>query len=168
MKKILIFLCISVLFLFPISSSAASVDVGTINSGALTYFEGVIDKLETGEQYFIYRSGDYSATMLHGHQLKLSGSVISGSKVNQIVYNTRGQNTGNNQYTPTIDISTLDTVEVNTSRTSIVYSSLGSWATLGNQKSNDTLSYILWSVIFIVFIIVIFKFFKNRRSYISL
>lgn len=168
MNKILVVLLILVSFILPFSASAASVDSGTINSSALNYFEGIIDKLDPEEQYFIYRSGDYSATMLHGYELTLSGSVVSGSNVTQIVYNSRGIADGSYNYTPTIDYSTLESIQVSTDRTSIAYSSLGSWSTLGDQKQTDLLTYILWIVLLVLFVIIIFKFFRYRKGYISL
>lgn len=168
MNKILVVLLILVSFTLSFSASAASVDSGTINASALNYFEGIIEKLDPEEQYFIYRSGDYSATMLHGYELTLSGSVVSGSNVTQIVYNSRGIADGSYNYTPTIDYSTVDSIQVSTDRTSIAYSSLGSWATLGDQKQTDLLTYILWIVLLVLFVIIIFKFFRYRKGYISL
>ena len=167
-KKSLVFILILSSFLMCTLSSAASVDSGTIPSAALTYFEGMIDKLQTGEHYFIYKSGDNVAVMLHSHSLKLTNGMVSGTNVNQIVYNSRGQNNGTNQYSPTIDFSILDSIQIDTDRTSIVYSSLGSWATLGDQKQFDLLTFILWTVIIILFVIIIFKFFRYRKGYISL
>lgn len=169
MKKYIVFLLVlSLAIAVPCVSSAASVDPGTIPSAAQTYFEGIIDNLDTGEEYFVYKSGDYSAVMIHGYDLTYSGSIVTGNNVTQIIYNTRGSTTGNYNYNPTINFSTVSSVQIDTDQTSICYSSLGSWATLGNQKSNDTLTYILWVLVLILFVIIIFKFFRNRRSYISL
>ncbi len=168
MKSFIVFLLILSFTLVPCVASAASVDAGTIPSQAETYFEGIIDNLDTGEDYFIYKSGDYSAVMLHGYDLTYSGSVVTGKNVTQIIFNTRGVSNGNYNYNPTINFSTVSSVQIDTDQTSICYSSLGSWATLGDQKTNDTLTYILWTLVLILFVIIIFKFFRNRRSYISL
>ena len=152
MKKLLsvfiiLILCFSV---FSFSCSAASVSLGTIPSAALDYFEGVIDKLEPGEQYFIYKSGDYTSVMLYGYGLNLNGSVLSGTNVTQLIYNTRGYNQGSGyNYSPTFNSDVVSSIQIDTDKTSIVYSSLGTWPTLGNQKSNDLLTYILWSVVLI-------------------
>lgn len=151
------------------SASAASVSSGTIPSAALDYFEGLIDKLEPGEDYFVYKSGDYTSVMIYGYGLKLDGSVLSATDVTQLTYNTRGVSAGSGyNYNPTFTSVVVSSVQINTDQTSIVYSSLGDWSTLGSQKSNDILTYILWTVLLIFFIVIIFKFFRNRRSYISL
>lgn len=170
-KSILILLTFFVITSTLFSSvSAASVSTGTIPSAALDYFEGIIDKLEPGEDYFVYKSSDYTSVMIYGYGLKLDGSVLSATDVTQLTYNTRGASSGTSgyNYNPTFTSAEVSFVQINTDQTSIVYSSLGNWSSLGNQKSNDILTYILWSVLLIFFIVIIFKFFRNRRSYISL
>lgn len=166
MKKIFIISICLLLFLFPLSAAADTVDQGTISSAAVNYFEGVVNKLPAGYDYFIYKSGDYTATMIYSSDLTLTDSVVSGTDVTQLIYNSRSQS-DNYNYIPSFTESHLESIAIVTDYYSIAYSSLGSWSALG-QTSNNTLTYILYSVILILLIFVVFKLIRNRRHYINL
>lgn len=163
---VLIF-CVAVLMsCFTLSISADTPDDGTVNSTALNYFTGVVNKLPANSDYVIYRSGDYTSVMVYGFDFELDGSVVSADDCTMLVYNQRGSGSGNS-YTPTFTSSALASFQLSTSSSSIVYSSLGSWPAVGDT-SKDNLTYILWSVIFLILIFVVYKHFRNRRHYINL
>ncbi len=169
MKRVLIFLCFTAVLmsLFTLNVFADTVDEGTVNSAALNYFTGVVNKLPANSHYVIYRTGDYTTSMVYGFDLVLSGSNISSaSSCTQLIYNTRGAGS-TTSYTPTLSTSELSSFQLSTSDTSIIYSSLGSWSTVGDT-SKDTFSYILWSIVFLIFIYIVFKHFRYRRYYINL
>lgn len=170
MKRIFIIICcfIVLMSVVTVSCSAATPDSGTINSAALTYFTGVVNKLPENCDYVIYRSGDYSANMVYGYNFELSGSSISAGDCIELVYDARGSSSGSSyNYEPTISWSELSGYVLNTSSTSIIYSSLGSWASVGDT-SKDNISYILWTIIIFLFLFIVYKTIRNRRHYINL
>lgn len=168
-KYILISLCVVVLMsCFVITSFAASPEDGTPNSTALSYFTGVVDKLPANTDYVIYKSGDYTTNMVYG-ELILDSDTFTSSNCTQLVYDQRGKayGTGYNQYYPTYIETSLSGFQLSVTSSSILYSNLGNYSTIGdNQK--DTFTYILWSVIILIFLFVAYKHFRNRRQYINL
>lgn len=169
MKRIFILIsCVAVLMsVVTLSVFADSPDSGTVNSAALSYFTGVVNKLPQNSDYVIYRSGDYSATMIYGFNFNYNNNRLSSSdECIQLVYDSRGMgSTG--YYFPTINQSTKTGFSLDVDSSSIIYSSLGSWSSVGDT-SKDNISYILWSVVFLIFMFVIYKHFRNRRHYINL
>lgn len=142
-------------------------DEGTINSAALSYFTGVVNKLPSNCNYVIYRSGSYAATMVFGYDLVLSdSSFVCDTACTRLIYNSRGSGSGYD-YIPTITESTIGNFNLTTSDTSILYSSLGSFASVGDSNK-DTFTYILWSIVLLILLFVFLKFFRNRRHYINL
>lgn len=169
MKRILIIIgCLTVLMsVLNVSCSAETPDEGTVNSSALNYFTGIVNKLPQNCDYVIYRSGDNEATMYYGYGLKLEGNyIVSSEACKVVIYNSRGLVSGAS-YTPTIDIYDTSSCNISTTNTSIVYSSLGSWASVGDTN-RDNVSYILWTLIFLVFLFIVYKTIRNRRHYINL
>lgn len=168
MKKLLIFLCcVALMHALVLPASADSVDSGTINSTALSYLTGVVNKLPANSDYVIYRSGDYTTTLIHGYNFNLEDNRISsdGDCVS-IVYNQRGSGTGSS-YVPTVDSSEFSGFYLNVNNTSIIYSSVGSWPSVVDSNKNNV-EYILWTVVLIVLLFIVFKFHRNRRHYINL
>lgn len=167
MKKIFFILLVVVLM----SSLALPVfgdtpDEGTLNSAALTYFTGVVNKLPANCDYVIYRSGDYMACLVYSYDMTLSAKTFSASSCTRIVYNSRGSgSTGS--YSPTISSSDISNFTLTTSDNHILYSSLGFYASVGDT-SKDTFTYILWSIVVLVLLFISFKFFRNRRYYINI
>lgn len=159
-------ICIILFAFFALPCSAASVSTGTINSTALNYFEGVVKKLPAGTDYILYKSGDYTTDLVYSSDLQLSDNTVSGTDLTCLRYNTRSYTSGNN-YTSTYTEYHYQTFDLTTDDFSICYSSLGNWSDI-SDNSNTTLNYILYAVIFILFIIVAFKFIRHRRSYIDL
>ena len=104
--------------------------------------------------------------MIYSSDLTLTDSVVSGTDVTQLIYNSRSQS-DNYNYIPSFTESHLESIAIVTDYYSIAYSSLGSWSALG-QTSNNILTYILYSVILILLIFVVFKLIRNRRHYINL
>lgn len=51
---------------------------GTISDTYLDYFEGIVQKLDFGTHYVIWRSGSYSYTLAYGAQIELNGSTFTG------------------------------------------------------------------------------------------
>lgn len=150
---------------FVLTVSAETVESGTVSSTALNYFTGIVNKLPTNSDYVIYRTGDYTSAMVYGFDFNLTGNVISASDCTKVVYDTRsGYGTS---YVPTVTTSELSTFSLTTSSSSIIYSSVGSWASVGDNK-RDTVDYILWSLVFLIMLFCIFKFVRYRRSYINL
>ena len=167
MRKFIVFLCCVVwmgVLVLPVS--ADSPDNGTVNSTALTYFTGVVNKLPENCDYVIYRSGDNTTNLVFGSNFKLNNNTITSSKCTQMIYNQRGMGSGT-QYVPTISKSELNSFNLSTSDSSIIYSSLGSWSSVGDTN-RDNISYILWSVVLLVLLFIVFKFHRNRRHYINL
>ncbi len=169
MKRFLMFLCCAAVLMSCVTLTvfADTVDEGTINSAALNYFTGVVNKLPANSHYVIYRTGDYTTAMVYGFDLELSGSAIrSSSDCTKLIYNSRGAGS-TTSYTPTLSSSELTSFQLSTSDTSIIYSSLGSWASVGDS-SKDIFTYILWSIVFLILIFIVYKHFRNRRHYIDL
>lgn len=52
---------------------------GTIADTYLNYFRGIVQKLSWDEHYVVYRSGQYSYTLVYGNEVALSGSRFIGS-----------------------------------------------------------------------------------------
>ncbi len=172
MKKLFIILLVTLLMctFICVTVSAETADEGTISSTVLDYFEGVIDKLPSNSDYVAYKVSDYVYYLVTGYNASLSDDgVFTFGECTVHVYNSRAVGSGSNNYTYTPSFSSFvsESMSVNVPDTSIIYSNLGNYSSLGST-SNDTLSYILWAVIFIAFIIIIVKFRRNRRSYVSL
>lgn len=168
MKRFLVFLsCILLLMsCFTLSIFAETPDEGTLNSTALNYFTGVVNKLPANSDYVIYRVDDYSSAMVYGFNLKLNNSTITADECTMLLYNQRGSGSGT-QYTPTLTEAELSSFQLTTKNTSIIYSSLGSWASVGDASKDNT-NYILWVLIMLVLLFVVYKHFRNRRHYIDL
>lgn len=166
-KRISIILTVILLLIFSILPCSAVTTVnGTVNSTALNYFEGVVEKLPLGTEYIIFKSGDYTTDMVYSTDLSLNGSIVSGTNVTNLQYNTRAFVSGNSYTTQLIeDVYQSYTLETNSF--SICYSSLGNWSAVG-ESTTPILTYILYTVVFGVLLLVAFKFFRNRRSYINL
>lgn len=52
---------------------------GTISDTYLSYFRGIVQKLNWKEHYVVYRSGQYSYTMVYGEEVALDGSRFTGT-----------------------------------------------------------------------------------------
>lgn len=169
MKRIYLFLfCFFVLMsCFLLTAAAESPDSGTVSSSPLNYFTGIVNKLPANSDYVIYRSGDYSTTLVYGFDFSFSDSAIkSPGECTQLIYNTRGFGSGTS-YTPTLTTNTYSSFTLSYDDTSFIYSNLGHFPSVGDT-SKDNLSYILWSVVFLIFLLVLFKFLRNRRHYINI
>ena len=168
MKKILIFLCLLLCIGSTVLTvSADTPDEGTPNSAGLTYLTGVVNKLPPNCNYVIYRSDDYSVKIVYSSELTLNGSqFVCSGPCTSLTYNSRGSGSGTS-YTPTVTLNSLQSFSLTTSNNHILYSSLGSYSSVGDT-SKDTFTYILWSIVFLVLIFIVFKFFRNRRHYINL
>lgn len=168
MRKFIIFIlcCVFLMSCIVISTCAAEPEDGTLNSTALNYFTGVVDKLPANTDYVIYKSGDYTTSLIYG-ELNLDSNVFSAGDCVQLVYNQRGKQYGNNQYYPTFTETSLSGFQLSVTSSSILYSNLGNYSALG-ETQKDTFTYILWSVIFLILLFVVYKHFRNRRQYINL
>lgn len=167
MKKIIFILIVAVLMSSTVLPVLADTpDEGTLNSAALTYFTGAVNKLPPNCDYVIYRSGDYSACLVYSYDMTLSGKTFSAPSCTQIVYDSRGSgSTG--YYSPTLSASDINNFTLTTSDNHILYSSLGHYASVGDT-GKDTFTYILWSVVILILLFIVFKFFRNRRHYINI
>lgn len=169
MKRFLVIFLVLLLCISALSMCAGAVtpDEGTIQSAALTYFEGLANKLPPNCEYVCYRTGDYTSEFAYGYGMRLDGrDIVSEEDVTIVTYNSRGSGT-NMSYVPTISESRYNSINLTTTNTSIIYSSLGSWGSISNSK-NDEVSYILWALVGLIFIYITFKFLRNRRHYINL
>jgi hypothetical protein len=104
--------------------------------------------------------------MVYGFNFKLNNSTISAEECTFLLYNQRGSGSGT-QYTPTLTEASITGFQLTTKNTSIIYSSLGSWASVGDTSKDNT-NYILWVLVVLVFLFVVYKHFRNRRHYIDL
>lgn len=52
---------------------------GSISDTYLNYFRGIVQKLNWKEHYVVYRSGQYSYTMVYGDEVALNGSRFTGN-----------------------------------------------------------------------------------------
>lgn len=52
---------------------------GTISDTYLNYFRGIVQKLDWKEHYVVYRSGQYSYTMVYGEEVSLNGTRFTGT-----------------------------------------------------------------------------------------
>ena len=151
---------------FTLSIFADTPDDGTLNSTALNYFTGVVNKLPANSDYVIYRSDDYTSVMVYGFDFKLNNSIVTAEDCTMLIYNQRGSGSGT-QYTPTLTEAVVTGFQLTTKNTSIIYSNLGSWASVGDTSKDNT-NYILWVLVILVFLFVVYKHFRNRRHYIDL
>lgn len=51
---------------------------GTISETYLNYFRGIVQKLDSREHYVVYRSGQYSYTMVYGEGVDFNGQRFTG------------------------------------------------------------------------------------------
>ena len=131
MRKIkFLFVFVALMGVLTLSVSAETVENGTVNSTALNYFTGIVNKLPTNSDYVIYRTGDYTAAMVYGFDFDLSGNVISAAECTKVVYDTRSGY--GSSYVPTVTVSDLSSFSLTTSSSSIIYSTVGSWSTVGD------------------------------------
>lgn len=165
MKRLIIFFFVSLILIFSISVVNASVASGAVNSSALNYFSTIVADLPDNVDYFLFKSGDYTTTLIYG-DLDLVGSRIVGTDSIQLIYNSRDYQS-TTAYYPSIMKSQLTSVSINTSKFSMAYSNLGDWSRIP-RNSHTEVNYLLYVLIFAVFLYVFFKFRKNRRSYIDL
>ncbi len=167
MKKIfVILLVVALMSCVALPVLADTPDEGTLNSAALSYFTGAVNKLPPNCDYVIYRSGDYSACLVYSYDMILSGKTFSAPSSTKIVYDSRGTGSGAS-YTPKLTVSDISNFTLTTSDNHILYSSLGSYASVGDSN-RDTFTYILWSIVILVLLFIVFKFFRNRRHYINI
>lgn len=167
MRKIILILIVAVLMSFTaLPVLADTPDSGTVNSAALTYFTGAVNKLPPNCDYVIYRSGDYSATLVYSFDMSLSGKTFTAPSCTKFVYDSRGTGSGTS-YTPKLTVSDINNFTLSTSDNHILYSSLGYYASVGDT-GKDTFTYILWSVVILILLFIVFKFFRNRRHYINI
>ena len=167
MRKFLIFFVVLLMFGSALVVSADTPQQGTLNSAALTYFTGVVNKLPPNTNYVIYRVGDNSSALVYSSDLVFNNNIFSSSDCVRLVYDSRGFNTGTNQYSPTVTTSNIRSFTLTTANQYILYSNLGHYSSVG-ETNKDVFSYILWSVVFLILIFIVFKFFRNRRHYINL
>lgn len=168
MKKLIFLLCVFALICVNLLSvSAATPDSGTVNSTALSYFEGIVDKLPANSDYVVFKSGDYESTLFYGFDFELTDSqILCTSDCTQVIYDSRASGSNYNYY-PEITQTSINGFTLNYNNASILYSSVGSWASLGNPLK-DIVSYVLWSIVFLIFIFIVFKMIRNRRHYLNL
>lgn len=97
---------------------SGSVYPGTISSTYLDYFEGIADKLGYGEDYVVFREGQYTYKMFWGEGLEESSGHFTGSGLHYCsIY------TGSGSSNMTVSRGT-DSLSI-TAGTGFVYSSLG-------------------------------------------
>lgn len=169
MKKFFCFLtCLSFLMsvlVFP--TCADEVQNGTVNSSALNYFTGIVNKLPANSDYVIYRSGDYTTVMYTGYDFVYKNNKISCSDTcMSYVYNQRGISSGNS-WSPSFSYNESNGFSLDVDTGSLIYTSLDGWSSVGDNNKDNT-TYILWTLVFIVFLFIVFKHFRNRRHYIDL
>lgn len=123
-----------VLFSFAVGVSADSPTAGSINSTAYTYLSGVVKSLPVNTDYVLYKSGDYTTTLIYG-DLEHSGNSITSSSITEVVYNQRGKNSGNSYY-PTVTKSTKNNYTLTVTNDTI-YSNLRGFSYIERGAENE-------------------------------
>lgn len=121
---------------------------GTISSQYLDYFAGIVQKLHYDQHYVVYRSGQYSYTMVYGEEVALEGSRFVGS--GNVVNLYRASSSSNNDWY--VDYST-DTLALSADDL-FVYSDLGMYPTLKRGGSSLEAAALLFAVGFAVVYVV--------------
>lgn len=141
---------IAVIFLFVCAfctttkTYAYSVYEGTVSTTYTTYFTQILNK-EYNSDYVVFRSGQYTYTMLTGN-IELNGSIFSGSNLKEYTFTT---SSSYNSYT---QFSTQENQSLNMNASNyIVYSNLGDYPTL--VEKGDNIQYAT-SIIFCVFMLI--------------
>lgn len=98
---------------------------GTISATYLDYFEGIVEKLGFNQHYVVWKSGDYSYTMLYGKNMDLVGDLVSSYDVEQV----RLYRSGTNQTNWLVEHRHQENIELRTGSL-FVYSDLGMFPTL--------------------------------------
>ncbi|MDO4261340.1 MAG: hypothetical protein Q4C82_04620 [Eubacteriales bacterium] len=117
---------------------------GTISDTYLSYFRGIVQKLKSSEHYLVYRSGQYSYTMVYGEDVALSGSRFSGSGSVVTIYRDSSSYSSDWYVEYSEDSLSLD------AGTLFVYSDLGMYPTLKEGGSALEFSALLFAVGFAV------------------
>lgn len=117
---------------------------GTISDTYLNYFRGIVQKLDWKEHYVVYRSGQYSYTMVYGEEVALSGTRFTGS--GNVVNLYRNTSSSNSDWY--VGYST-DTISLSAGSL-YVYSDLGMYPTLKEGGSSLEFTALLFAVGFAV------------------
>lgn len=117
---------------------------GVISDTYLNYFRGIVQKLDWKEHYVVYRSGQYSYTMVYGEEVALSGSRFTGS--GNVVNIHRNTSSSSSDWYVSYSTDTLAL----SAGTLFVYSDLGMYPELKEGGTSLEFSALLFAVGFAV------------------
>ncbi len=138
---------------------------GTINTSALTYLSAVVYDIPL-EDYVIYRSGEYVTTLVYGN-LEFDNNTFTGVDVlNVVQYDQRGIQSDQWNYQPTVTRSTSEDFSLDVDTSSLIYSNLGSFASV--DRESHTFEYVHFFVEFLFSVLLIISFFIFNRGKIHL
>lgn len=131
---------------------------GTISDTYLSYFEGIVQKLDYNDNYVIWRSGAYAYSMAYGEEIVLNGSVFSGPCNLVEIY--RSSDSYNSDWYVS---SSLDELNVDAT-TLFLYSNLGMYPTVERGFSTYESGTLVFVAVLMFLCCVINGIFKSVRS----
>lgn len=117
---------------------------GTISETYLTYFRGIVQKLDWDEHYVVYRSGQYSYSMVYGEDVGLNGDRFTGTGDVVTIYRNSSSYSSDWYVDYSRDTLALDSSDL------FVYSDLGMYPTLKEGGSAVEFSALLFAAGFAV------------------
>lgn len=117
---------------------------GTISDTYLDYFRGIVQKLDWNEHYVVYRSGEYSYTMVYGEEVGLNGDEFTGSGNVVTIYRSSSSYDRDWYVSYREDTLALDSSDL------FVYSDLGMYPTLKEGGSALEATTLLFAVGFAI------------------
>lgn len=129
-------------------------DSGTVSATYLTLFEQILNK-NYHDDYIIFRSGQYSYSMLVG-DIELNGSTFTSDSVKEYTYKSSTTQGYNQQY----EFHTLDNQKLNMNVGNyIIYSNLGDYPTVIDKGDNLIYgTFLLFAICFVMYLfMLIFK-----------
>ena len=117
---------------------------GTISDTYLNYFRGIVQKLDWNQHYVVYRSGQYSYTMVYGEEVALNGTRFTGN--GNVVNLYRNTSSGNSDWYVGYSSDSLSL----SAGSLYVYSDLGMYPTLKEGGSSIEFMALLFAVGFAV------------------
>lgn len=117
---------------------------GTISDTYLNYFRGIVQKLDWKEHYVVYRSGQYSYTMVYGEGVALNGTRFTGTGNVVNIYRSSSSSSSDWYVSYSTDSLALSAGNL------FVYSDLGMYPELKEGGSSLEFAALLFAVGFAV------------------
>lgn len=117
---------------------------GTISDTYLNYFRGIVQKLDWKQHYVVYRSGQYSYTMVYGEEVALNGTRFTGT--GNVVNIHRNTSSSSSDWYVSYSVDTLAL----SAGSLFVYSDLGMYPELKEGGTSLEFAALLFAVGFAV------------------